>query len=143
MNNSKNENYFNQINSNIPEILKSYRRVAVVGISDKPHRPSHFVSEYLLQAGFTIYPVNPRYEEVLGLKCYPNLQAIPEPVEIVDIFRRPDTVMPVVEEAIQIGAKVVWMQQGVVNHEAARKALEAGLMVVMDRCLKVEHALHF
>ncbi len=132
----------NQVNSNIPEILKSFRRVAVVGISDKPHRPSHYVSEYLLHAGFTIYPVNPRYEEVLGLKCYPRLSDIPHPIEIVDIFRRPDTVIPVVEEAIKIGAKVVWMQQGVINREAAEIALKAGLMVVMDRCLKVEHAIH-
>ena len=115
--------------------------MAVVGISDKPHRPSYYVTEYLLYAGFTIYPVNPRYEKVLDLKCYPTLSAIPQSVEIVDIFRRPDTVMPVVEEAIKIGAKVVWMQQGVINYEAAQKALDAGLMVVMDRCLKVEHAI--
>ena len=132
----------NKINNKIPEILKSFRQVAVVGISDKPHRPSHYVSEYLLHAGFTIFPVNPRYEEVLGLKCYPTLSDIPHPVEIVDIFRRPDTVMPVVEEAIKIGAKVVWMQQGVINHEAAQKALDAGLLVVMDRCLKIEHSIH-
>jgi len=132
----------NQINSQISLILKSFRHVAVVGISDKPHRPSHYVSEYLLQAGFTIYPVNPHYENVLGLKCYPTLSDIPHPVEIVDIFRRPDTVIPVIEEAIKIAAKVVWMQQGVVNRKAAQKALDAGLMVVMDRCLKVEHAIH-
>jgi len=131
-----------QINKDISFILKTYRKVAVVGISDKPHRPSHYVTAYLLHAGFTIYPVNPRYEEVLGLKCYPALSDIPHPVEIVDIFRRPDSVLPVVEEAIKIGAKVVWMQQGVINYEAAQKALDAGLMVVMDRCLKVEHAIH-
>lgn len=129
-----------QVNQDIDQIVRDYRKVAVVGISDKPYRPSYDVARFLKNHGFTIYPVNPKLEHVLDLTCYPSLKDIPEPVEIVDIFRRPEFVLPVVEEAIAIGAKVVWMQLGVVNEQAAQLALEAGLKVVMDACLKVEAA---
>lgn len=129
-----------QVNQDIDQIVRDYRKVAVVGISDKSYRPSYDVARFLKNHGFTIYPVNPKLERVLDLPCYPSLKDIPEPVEIVDIFRRPEFVLPVVEEAIAIGAKVVWMQLGVVNEQAAQLALEAGLKVVMDACLKVEAA---
>ncbi len=134
------QDIWQQVNKNIDEILTNYRKVAVVGISDKPYRPSYDVARYLLHSGFTIYPVNPRLERVLDLPCYPSLKDIPEPIEIVDIFRRPEHVLPIVQEAIEVGAKVIWMQLGVANEQAARLALEAGLQVVMDACLKVEAA---
>lgn len=129
------------INQNIDEILATYKKVAVVGLSAKPYRASYSVASYLKKHGFEIYPVNPACQEVLGLKCYKSLKEVPGPVEIVDIFRRPENVMPVVEEAIQVGAKVVWMQSGIINTEAARKALAAGLQVVMDACIKIEHSI--
>jgi len=123
----------------ISRILKDYRNIAVVGASPKVNRPSYQVAAYLMGAGYNVIPVNPGQEEILGLRCYPDLLAIPEPVEIVDIFRRSEEVGLVVEQAIAIGAKVVWMQQGIVNEAAAKKAREAGLKVIMDRCLKVDH----
>ncbi len=126
------------VNQDIDQIIQKYRKVAVVGISDKPYRASYDVARYLKNAGFTIFPVNPNLNKVLGLTCYPSLKEIPESIEIVDIFRRSEFVLPVVEQAIEIGAKVVWMQLGVVNEQAARRALEAGLKVVMDACLKIE-----
>ena len=113
--------------------------MAIVGLSPKPTRPSHNVAIYLLANGYRVVPVNPGFTEVLGIPCYPNLKAIPHPVEMVDIFRRPDEVFPVVEEAIQIGAEVVWMQLGIVNEEAASLAKRAGLDVVMDKCTAIEH----
>ncbi len=125
----------------IKEILGQARSIAVVGFSPKDNRPSNMVGRYLIEAGYRVFPVNPGQSEICGLPCYPNLVAIPEPVDIVDIFRRPEEVLPVVEEAIGIGARVVWMQQGIVNHEAAALAEAAGLTVIMDRCLKVEHQL--
>lgn len=121
------------------EVLRGYRTVAVVGISSRPDRPSHEVAAYLKGQGYRIIPVNPREGEVLGERAYPDLRSVPEPVEVVDIFRRPEDVPPVVEEAIAIGAKAVWMQEGIVHQEAARRAREAGLAVVMDRCMKKEH----
>lgn len=123
----------------IGRILKSYRNIAVVGLSPKANRPSYQVAAYLLAAGYNVIPVNPGQAEIMGRTCYPDLLAIPGPVEIVDIFRRAEEVGPVVEQAIAIGAKVVWMQQGIVNEEAAARARSAGLMVIMDRCLKVDH----
>ncbi len=122
---------------NIPAILSDSRNIAVVGISNKPYRDSYSVTRVLMDYGYNIFPVNPNYDQVLGLKCYDSLKEIREPIDIVDIFRRPDQVMPVVEEAIEIGAKVVWMQLGAENEKAARKALDAGLQVVMHRCIKV------
>ena len=123
----------------ISQILKSYRNIAVVGLSPKADRPSNQVAAYLLGAGYHLIPVNPGQGEILGLPCYPDLLAVPEPVEIVDIFRRSEDVGPIVEQAIAIGAKVIWMQQGIVNEAAATLARAAGLKVIMDRCLKVDH----
>jgi len=123
----------------IEGILKEGRTVAVVGLSTKPDRPSYVVARYLQARGYRIIPVNPNAQEILGEKAYPTVLSIPEKVDIVDIFRRPEEVPPVVEEAIRIGARVVWMQEGIVNEGAAQRAKEAGLKVVMDRCLKKEH----
>ena len=125
----------------IEEILKESRTVAVVGLSAKPDRPSHKVAKYLQAHGYRIIPVNPNDAEVLGERAYPGLSSIPEKVDIVDIFRRSEEVLPVVEEAIRIGARAVWMQEKIVNEEAAQRARDAGLKVVMDRCLKKEHQL--
>lgn len=124
-------------------ILETYRRIAMVGLSANPFRPSHFAAVYLLAAGYRIIPVNPNEREILGQKCYASLREIPEPVEIVDIFRPPAAVPAIVEEAIAIGAKVIWMQLGVINEQAAERARQAGLEVVMDRCVKIEHARFF
>jgi hypothetical protein len=124
----------------IAEILKKYRVVAVVGLSTDPGRPSYRVADYLKQHGYRIIPVNPGCGEILGEKCYPSLKDIPFPVEVVDIFRKKEAIPAIVEEAIQVGAKAVWMQLDLVEPESAQKARDAGLLVVMDRCLKVEHA---
>lgn len=131
------------VNQNIPEILKKYKRIAVVGVSDKPHRDSHIVARFMKEHGYRIFPVNPGLNEVLGEKCYPSLRDLPEPVELVDIFRRSEFVPSIVDAAIEIGAKAVWMQLTVVNEAAAQKALDAGLEVVMDRCWKIEYGKHF
>jgi predicted CoA-binding protein len=121
------------------KILKEYRTVAVVGASSNPEHPSFRVVRYLSKHGYHVIPVNPNEREILGMTCYPKLSSIPEKVEVVDIFRKSEAVMPVVEEAIKIGAKVIWMQEGVINEEAAAKAREAGLLVVMDKCMRKEH----
>ncbi|MEM4728193.1 MAG: CoA-binding protein [Thermoplasmata archaeon] len=115
------------------------RTVAVVGASDKPGRPSHRVTFYLIRAGFEVYPVNPTIKEVGGRGTYPDLRSVPVPIDVVDIFRRPESILPVVEEAISVGAKAIWMQEGIVNEEAAARARVAGLAVVMDRCIMKEH----
>lgn len=123
-------------------LLQRYRHIAMVGLSGNPFRPSHFAAVYMLAEGYEIVPVNPRESEILGRTCYPSLTeaAKAHTIEIVDIFRNPKDVPPIVEEAIAIGAKVVWMQLGVVHEAAAQRAIEAGLDVVMDRCVKLEHA---
>ncbi len=121
------------------KILKTYRKVAVVGLSPKPDRPSHRVASYLKGQGYRIIPVNTYAKEILGETCYPHLSSIPEPVDVIDIFRRPEAVLPIVDDAIKIGAKAVWMQEGVINEEAASLAKGAGLLVVMDRCMLKEH----
>ena len=123
----------------ITEILHSARTIAVVGLSSKRFRPSYGVAEYMKHAGYRIVPVNPREHEVLGEKSYPDLDSVPGPVDIVDIFRRPEYVPEIVEAAIRKGAKVIWMQEGVIHEAAARRAEEAGLTVVMDRCILKDH----
>ena len=123
----------------ISEILRASRTIAVVGLSAKRYRPSYGVAEYMQRAGYRIIPVNPHETEVLGEKCYPDVESVPEPIDIVDIFRRSEYVPEIVESAIRKGAKVVWMQEGVIHEEAARRAQEAGLEVVMDRCILKDH----
>jgi len=127
-------------------ILYDNRRIAVVGISAEWHRPSYFVGKYLLEHGYTMIPVNPKYTEVLGQRCYPDLQTAARaagPIDVVDCFRKSEDIPALADEAIAIGAKVLWMQLGVVNEAAARKARAAGLEVVMDRCVKIEHGRLF
>jgi predicted CoA-binding protein len=124
-------------------ILERYKRIAMVGLSSNPFRPSHFAAIYLRSEGYDVIPVNPREKEVLNMRSYPTLLEVPGPVDIVDIFREPAAVPAIVEEAIAIGAKVVWMQLGVIHEEAAQRARDAGLEVVMDRCVKIEHARFF
>ena len=121
------------------EDILDYRNIAVVGISDNPERPSNFVARFLIEHGYNVIPVNPKLEEWGGKKCYPDLLSIQEPVDVVDIFRRPEAIPPIVDEAITIKAKVVWMQQGIVNEDAAACARNAGLVVVMDKCMKIEY----
>jgi predicted CoA-binding protein len=123
----------------ISGILHSARTIAVVGLSSKRYRPSYGVAEYLQKSGYRIIPVNPLETEVLGEKCYPDLDSVPERVDIVDIFRRSEFVPEIVEAAIRKGASAIWMQEGVIHEEAARRAEEAGLAVVMDRCILKEH----
>jgi predicted CoA-binding protein len=120
-------------------ILKTFRTVATVGLSSNPAKPSYGIAFYLKNHGYDIIPVNPGASEIFGLKAYPDLIAIPRPVEVVQVFRPSSDVPPVVEQAIQIGAKVVWMQQGISNPEAAEAAQRAGLLVVMDHCMREEH----
>ena len=120
-------------------ILKNYRIIAMVGLSPDANRPSHKVAKYLINNGYKVIPVNPDAQGMLGIKSYSEISAIPETIEIVDIFRRSEEVMPIVDQAIRVGAKVVWMQEGVINEEAASKAQDAGLLVVMDRCILKEH----
>lgn len=120
-------------------ILERVKTLAVVGLSSKKQRPGYTVPAYMQQAGYRIIPVNPHLEEALGEKAYPDLSTVPDPVDLVLIFRRPEHVPPLAAQAIDIGAKVVWMQLGIVNEEAAARAREAGLEVVMDSCIMVEH----
>ena len=121
------------------ELMRDAKTIAVVGVSSNPTRPSNDIARYLIDAGYTVYLVNPNEEEIFGLKVYPSVRDLPEPVDIVDIFRRPGDVPPVVDDAIAAKAKAVWMQLGIVNEDAAAKARAAGLDVVMDLCTKVEH----
>jgi hypothetical protein len=123
----------------ILELLKKYKTIAVVGLSSNPMRPSFGVTEYMQGEGYRIIPVNPNESEVLGEKSYARLEEVPEQIDIVNIFRRVGDVPPVVESAIRVGAKVVWMQQGIENEEAAERAQMAGLVVIEDACILVEH----
>lgn len=136
---SNSEEYVNPTDEEIKEILQKYKTVTVVGLSSDPSRPSYGVSRYLKGKGFKIIPVNPKETEILGEKAYPDLSSIPEKVEIVDIFRRPEHVPTIVEEAIRIGAKVIWMQEGVINHTSAIFASQKGILVVMDKCMLKEY----
>lgn len=124
----------------LSDILRDCRTIAVVGLSAEAQRPSHEVAEYLQANGYRVVPVNPKYSEVLGETCYPDLKSIPFAIDLVDVFRRPQDCVPIAEDAVAIGAKVLWLQLGVLNEEAQRLAAAAGLTVVADRCIKIEHA---
>lgn len=126
--------------ADLRRILEDNRVIAVVGLSANPDRPSHEVAKYLLEHGYTIVPVNPGESEVLGQRCYANLREIPQKVGIVDCFRKSADIPPLAEEAIAIGARVLWLQLGVIHPAAARRAADAGLDVVVDRCIKMDHA---
>jgi predicted CoA-binding protein len=127
----------------IRQLLSESKTIAVVGLSAKAWRPSHGVSEYMQSRGYRIIPVNPNLTEALGEKAYARLEDVPGPVDIVNIFRRPEAVEPIVDAAIKMGARMVWMQEGVIHRQAAEKARAAGLGVVMDRCILKEHRRHF
>ena len=129
--------------STLRRILGSYHTIAVVGLSAEWHRPSYFAAKYMQQHGYRVIPVNPRYQEVLGERCYGALEDIPLPVDIVDVFRRSADVLPIAASAIAIGARCLWQQIGVINHEADALVRAAGLDSVMDRCVKIEHARVF
>lgn len=129
----------NPLNDEIRGILEGSKTVAVVGLSDKPERDSYQVAKYLKDHGYKIIPVNPTKSEILGEKSYPDLASVPLPIDIVDIFRNIDAVPGIVEEAIRINAKVVWMQLGLAHNQSAQKAREAGLIAVQSKCLKIEH----
>jgi uncharacterized protein len=122
------------------QIIQNFESVALVGVSANPIRSSNFVASYLVRTPFRTYPVNPAYDEVLGIKTYDTLHDLPEVPDIVDVFRRHEAIPEVVDQAIEVGAKVVWLQLGLRHEEAAQKAMDAGLLVVQDRCLKIEHA---
>jgi uncharacterized protein len=124
----------------IQRVLLSAKTIAIVGLSDNELRASHFVGYYLKRHGYRVIPVNPRQTEILGQKCYPSLLDVPDPVDIVDVFRAPDALPGIARDAVAIGASTLWCQFGVINADGARIAEEGGLTVIMDRCLKVEHA---
>jgi predicted CoA-binding protein len=124
-------------------ILKETRTIAVVGLSADWYRPSYFAAKYMQEHGYRVIPVNPKYESILGEKCYKSLRDIPEPVDLVDVFRKTQDVGPIADDAIAIRAKVLWQQLGVKNEAAAQKARAAGLEAVMDRCVKIEHGRLF
>ncbi len=125
------------------KVLGETRTIAVVGLSQNWHRPSNFAAKYMQQHGYRVIPVNPAYDEVLGETCYPSLSDIPEAVDMVDCFRKPEDLAAILEQAIAIGARSLWLQLGVINLEVARAAHAAGLDVIMDRCVKIEHARLF
>ena len=124
----------------IKEILTTAKTIAVVGASSKPLRDSHRILQYLKREGFKVIPVNPKYTEIDGVKCFPDLESIGIPIDIVDVFRNPDAVDEIVAEAIAVKAKTIWLQLGVVNGTAARKAEKAGLQVVMNHCIAIDHS---
>ena len=121
------------------DILISTKTIASVGVSSNQEKESYWIVLYLKEQGYRIFPVNPTADEILGEKAYPDLESIPEQIDVVQVFRKPEDVPPVVESAIKVGAKVVWMQEGIVNEEAAEKARAAGLQVVMDACMRATH----
>jgi len=134
---------FNPEDEEIRGILENNRTIAVVGLSTDPGKDSHRVAKYLQEHGYHLVPVNPKAEEILGEQCYASLQEIPFPVDIVDIFRKIEAIPALVDEALAIGAKVVWMQLGLAENRSAHKAMAAGLKVVMNKCLKIEHSRYF
>ena len=125
------------------DLLQRTRSIAVVGMSDKEDRPSHYVAQFMRARGYTIVPVNPLCKEIAGLKCYPSLRDVPVPIDMVNVFRRPDEIPPIARDAVAIGAKSLWIQLGLVSQEAEAIAEAAGMEVVMDMCLKVEYARLF
>ncbi len=134
--------YFDTFPMNELETIQSIfelNTIAVVGMSPKPERPSHYVSMYMKDNGYTIIPVNPGHDEIAGLKCYPSLSDIPGTVDVVDVFRRPEHVLPIAEAAVEFGAKALWLQDGVINEEAAEFAESSGLLVVMNDCMLRRH----
>jgi predicted CoA-binding protein len=126
--------------STIGTLLKEVTSIAIVGLSPKENRPSNMVARYLLDAGYTIYPVNPGQKEILGEVCYPDLLSVPHRIDIVNIFRKSEDVLPIVEDAVTIGTQAVWMQQGISNESGAEFARSRGIFVVMDRCIKIDHS---
>lgn len=123
----------------LKKLLTETKTIAVVGASPKPWRDSGSIAEFLNRKGYKVFPVNPQYQEVLGMKCYPDLKSVPEKIDMVDIFRKSEEIEPIIDEAIAVGAKSVWMQLGVINEAASQKAENSGLDVVMDRCIAIEH----
>lgn len=121
------------------EILENSKTVASVGLSGNPNKVSHGVGLFLMNHGYQVIPVNPTTDEILGEKSYPDLSSVPQKIDVVQIFRRPEDIPPIVDEAIEVGAKAIWMQEGIVNEEAAQKAREAGLQVVMDACMRATY----
>ncbi|ATE58580.1 CoA-binding protein [Thauera sinica] len=128
-----------QDEAGLRRLLEETRTIAVVGMSARPDRPSNEVAQYLRRAGYTVIPVNPAYPEILGERCYPSLREVPVKIDMVDVFRNPADVMPIVEDAIAVGAKSLWLQLGVIVPEAVARAEAAGMAVVMDHCVKIEH----
>ena len=128
--------------SEIPQLLAEARVIAVVGLSPKAKRPSNMVARYLKQAGYIVIPVNPGHDQILGERCYPSLLDVPGRIDIANIFRKSEDVGPIVQQAIEKGCTAIWMQQGIINHDAAAKAKQHGIKVVMDRCIKVDHDNH-
>ena len=124
---------------NFPNLFQNIKSIAIVGLSDKPDRPSYEVGKYLMDSGFDIFPVNPNIDNFLGIKSYKTLSNIKDKIDVVDIFRKSEFVDEIVDEAIKIGAKMIWMQEGVVNEKAAAKAKSAGLSVVMNMCMMKAH----
>lgn len=130
---------FETTSDDIRHILNTVKTIAIVGLTPKEERDSNKVARYLQQEGYRIIPVNPKYDEILGLVSYPNLSEVPEEIDVVDIFRKPNVVKEIVDSAIKKGVKIIWMQEGIVNNEAAEKAKNAGLKVVMNKCMMKEH----
>ena len=127
----------------VEQLLRCAKTIAMVGLSPKENRPSNMVGRYLLSVGYTIFPVNPGHTEILGQPCYAQLSTIPAAIDIVDIFRRSEDVLPIVEEAVKLGVGAIWMQLGIINLEAAEFARRNGLAVIMDRCIKIDHSNMF
>ena len=123
----------------IRKVLKEAKTIAVVGASVKPWRDSNSIMQFLIDAGYKVFPINPRYSEVLGIPCVPDLSHMPKGIDIVDVFRRPEALGSIVDEAIANGARTLWLQLGVINVDAARKAEQAGMNVIMDHCIRVDH----
>lgn len=134
---------FNPEDTEVKAILENHHTIAVVGLSPDPNKDSHRVARYLLEQGYRVVPINPKCDQILGQKCYASLKDIPFPIDIVDIFRKIEAIPAIVDEAIAIGAKVVWMQLGLAENQSARKAQEAGLQTVMNKCIKIEHSRYF